>query len=141
IHAFREELSELRREGVLDFTPDQESRLDSYFEKMLGELASKYDVDVAETGKRLSLGMRIASALGGIALCIALFLFFYRFWGLLTTPPQVVILIGATLAALALTEFAARREKTLYFAGLAALLALASFVLNLYVLGSIFNIA
>jgi uncharacterized membrane protein len=44
------------------------------------------------------------------------------------------------LAALAGTEFAARRERTLYFAGLMALVALACFIMNLAVIGSVFNI-
>jgi hypothetical protein len=41
---------------------------------------------------------------------------------------------------LGLAEFAARREKTLYFAGLAALVAFAAFVTDISMLGQIFNL-
>jgi len=37
-------------------------------------------------------------------------------------------------------NFAAQRERTFYFTGLLALVALASFILNLAVVGDIFNI-
>jgi uncharacterized membrane protein len=84
--------------------------------------------------------MRIVSALGGLALCAAVFLFFYRFWGLVTTPVQVAILVLTPIALLVATEFAAAREKTLYYAGLLGVVAFASFVLNLTVLGAIFNV-
>jgi len=84
--------------------------------------------------------MRIASTLGGLAICAAVALFFARYWGYLETPVQVAIVILIPLAALAGTEYAARRERTLYFGGLMALVALASFMLNLAVLGRIFNI-
>jgi uncharacterized membrane protein len=60
--------------------------------------------------------------------------------GYLETPWQVAIVVVTPLLALAGTEFAARRERTLYFAGLLALVAFASFVLNLMVVGSVFNI-
>jgi len=42
--------------------------------------------------------------------------------------------------AVVAVDFAARREKTLYFASLFGLIAFTCFVLNLYVLGTIFNI-
>ena len=44
------------------------------------------------------------------------------------------------MGAVLLTDFAARRERTLYFASLAAMVAFACFVLNLNMLGSIFNL-
>jgi uncharacterized membrane protein len=84
--------------------------------------------------------MRIASTLGGIAICAAVVLFFARYWGYLDTSAQIAILVVVPLLALAAAEFAAWRERTLYFTGLLALLAFASFVMNLAVVGSIFNI-
>ena len=84
--------------------------------------------------------MRIASTLGGIAICAAVVLFFMRYWGYLTTSSQVAILVMIPLAALGGAEFAARRETTLYFTGLLALVAFAAFIMNLAVVGSIFNI-
>lgn len=88
----------------------------------------------------MSWGMRIASFLGAIAFCAAVYFFFYRFWGLLSTPLQVVLLVAAPVVAMLAAEFAARRERTLYFASLASLVALSCFILNLTVLGQIFNI-
>src|SRR5258708_39868333 len=60
--------------------------------------------------------------------------------GYLGTPAQVAVVMFAPLAALAGTEYAARRERTLYFAGLMGLVTLACFILNLAVLGRVFNI-
>jgi uncharacterized membrane protein len=84
--------------------------------------------------------MRIASTLGGIAICAAVVLFFMRYWGDLDTPFQVAVTLIVPLLALAGAEFASTRERTRYFTGLLALVAFASFVMNLAVLGSIFNI-
>ena len=75
-----------------------------------------------------------------MALCAAVYFFFYRFWGQLSTTAQVGLLVAAPPLAVLVTAFAARREKTLYFASLAALVAFACFVLNLSILGMIFNI-
>jgi uncharacterized membrane protein len=52
----------------------------------------------------------------------------------------VAFLAAGTLVPLGLTEFAARRERTLYFAGLAALVAFAAFVTDLSILGQIYNL-
>ena len=84
--------------------------------------------------------MRIASTLGALALCAAVVLLFTRYWGYLTTPVQLILVILAPLVLLVATELAAGRERTPYFTGLFALLALASFILNLVVVGEIFNI-
>lgn len=106
----------------------------------LAELARQFDVDTSVSQKRVSWGMRIASTLGGIAICAAVVLFFIRYWGYLDTPVQVAIVAAVPLLALAAAEFVSRRERTLYFTSLLALVAFASFVMNVAVLGSIFNI-
>ena len=140
ISDLREYLAELARDGVLELSAEQRARLDQHFDQTLADLTGRYDVDITESQRQLSLGMRIISALGGLALCAAVFLFFYRFWGLVTTPVQVAILVLMPIALLAATEFAAAREKTLYYAGLLGVVAFASFILNLTVLGAIFNV-
>ncbi len=140
IRVLREELQSPEVQSVLALTPEQKSRFEEWSRAALGELAQQYDVDTTVSQKRVSWGMRIASTLGGLAICAAVILFFGRYWGYLDTPAQVVILMLTPLAALAGTEYAARRERTLYFAGLMALVALASFVMNLAILGQIFNI-
>jgi uncharacterized membrane protein len=140
IHAFREQLEELARDGVLDLTDEQRNRLDLHLNKILAELAERFDVDISASQKQISLGMMILSTLGGLAFCAAVFLFFYRYWGLLSTPVQVGILIITPIAALIAMHFTARGEKTLYYTALIGLVAFASFIMNLVVLGSIFNI-
>ncbi len=140
INAFRAELAQLEREGAVRLTPEQHHDLENYVTAKLAELAGRFDVDTTESQKQLSWGMRIASTLGGLALCAAAFMFFYRFWGALSTPVQVAILAAGPIGAVLLTDFAARRERTLYFASLAAIVAFACFVLNLSMLGVIFNL-
>jgi hypothetical protein len=141
IRAFREELQELEREGALKLDTAQSAALEGHLQRTLAALAERFDVDTTESQKQISWGMRIASTLGGLALCAALVLFFLRFWGLLAIPAQVAILTATPLLLLAATEFAARRERTLYYASLLSMVAFASFVMNLSVLGSIFNLA
>jgi uncharacterized membrane protein len=141
IRALREELQTPEVREVLALTPEQQSRFDAWSRGKLGELAQQYDVDTTVSQKHISWGLRIASTLGGLALCAAVVLFFARYWGYLDTPVQVATVILIPLAAVGGTEYAARRERTLYFAGLIALVALASFIMNLAILGSIFNIA
>jgi uncharacterized membrane protein len=138
--AFREELDELARRGVLELTAEQRGRFDAWADARLAELAHEFDVDTTSSEKRVSWGLRIASTLGGIALCAAAVTFFLHVWGYLDTPVQVVVLALAPVIALAGTELAARRERTLYFASLMSLVTLACFITNLAVLGRIFNI-
>ncbi|MBI1790502.1 MAG: DUF2157 domain-containing protein [Acidobacteria bacterium] len=139
IRAFRGELERLEHEQVLVLTSEQRSRLDEHLDATLRRLASRFDIDTTESQKRFSWGMRIVSTLGALALCAAVFLFFYRFWGLLSVPVQVTLVVLLPLAALAAAELAARRETTLYYAALASIVAVGCFVLNLSVLGKIFN--
>ena len=140
IRLLREELQELERQKVLELTPEQRSRFDEWSAAKLRDLAARYDVDTSVSQKRVSWCMRIASTLGALAICAAVILFFLRYWGYLDTPAQVGIVSLAPLAALAVTEYTARRERTRYFAGLTALVAIACFIMNLAVLGRIFNI-
>jgi hypothetical protein len=139
LRIFREELAELERQQVLVLTEEQRARVEPFLEQTLQELAHRYDIDVNPSQKQLSLGMRIVSALGGLALCAAVFLFFYRFWGLIPTIGQVAILVATPLLGLAAMHFASTQERTLYFTGLIGLVVFASFVLNLVVLGQLFN--
>jgi hypothetical protein len=140
IRAFREELTELEREGVLVLDAERRDALDTHLQHTLAALAERFDVDTSESQKQISAGMRIASTLGGIALCAAAVLFFHRVWGLLGVPAQVTVLVATPLLLLTATEFAARRERTLYYASLVSLVAFGSFVMNLSVLGNIFNL-
>jgi uncharacterized membrane protein len=140
IHAFRQELEELIRDGVLALSGEQRERLDAHLNEALRDLSERFDVDVSDSQKQISLGMRILSAFGGLALCAAVVLFFYRFWGMMATPLQVGVLTGAPVLALIAMHFVARRERARYFTGLFGLVVLASFILDLTLLGLLFNV-
>jgi uncharacterized membrane protein len=141
LRTFQRELAELEREGVIELTPEQRARLDAHIEKTMAVLASQFDVDTTESQRQISLGMKIASALGGIALCAAVILFLARYMGYWPTPLQVSVLVAIPILLTIGAEFAARREKTLYYAALISIVAFAAFVANLSMLGTIFNLA
>ena len=92
IRAFREELVELEKEGALTLDAAQRAGLEDHLQRTLAAMAERFDVDTTESQKQISWGMRIASTLGGLALCAALVLFFLRFWGFLSIPVQVALL-------------------------------------------------
>jgi len=140
IYAFRNELTQLKEAGVLTLGGDEARQVQNYHDNLLGEYAEHFDVDVTGADRQLSWGMRIVSFLGALAISAAIFFFFYRFWGDLSTSLQVVILILAPLLLLLATGFVATREKTLYFTSLLASVAFAAFVLDISVLGTIFNV-
>ncbi len=140
IHAFRAELTQLQEAGVLTLGGEEAQQVQSYHDRLLGEYAERFDVDVTGADRQLSWGMRIVSFLGALAISAAIFFFFYRFWGDISTLWQVAILNLAPLLLLLVTGFVAGREKTLYFTSLLAFVAFAAFVLDLTVLGTIFNI-
>jgi len=140
IAAFRSELSDLRRAGVLRLGDGDLSALERHHEGILRDLVRTYDVDLGERGKHLSLGMRIVSLIGAIAFAASLFYFFYRIWGVISLPAQFGILAAAPAGALLAAAILARRERAGYFTSMAGMLALAGVVLNTTILSSIFNI-
>ena len=140
IRAFRAELAEAEREQALMLTAEQRARLQSYHDQFLHKLAGDFDVDTSGEQRQLSIGMRVVSFLGAAAISAAVFFFFYRFWGLLSTPVQIALLVAAPVLATLGIEFAGRRERTLYFAAIVGLVAFACFVLDLSMLGQIFSI-
>ncbi len=140
IRMLREELASDEVQSVLALTPDQRERFDAWSRTKLSALAQEYDVDTEASQRRASRGMRVASMIGGLAICAAIILFFTRYWGYLETWAQLAIAILTPLVLLCGAEFMSRRERTRYFTGLLALAALASFVLNLVVVGRVFNI-
>jgi len=140
IRSFREEIRTLEAEGVLVLSFEQKERIERHHAETLRALSRSFDIDTTEAQKQMSWGMRIASFLGALALCASVYLFFYRFWGLLGTGTQVALVVGAPAVAAMLTELAARRERTMYFAAIVGLIAFACFVLDLGVLGTVFNV-
>lgn len=140
IRAFQRELSVLEREGVLVLTDEQRRALAGHHDRLLAEYARLYDIDADAQAKQLSLGMRIASFLGALALAASVFFLFYQFWGRFPTAVQVALLVGASLATFGGTLWIQKIDASGYFAKLAAMVAFACFVLNIAMLGEIFNI-
>ena len=69
IRILREELASEQVQAVLALTPDQRTRFDEWARTALAALAQQFDVDTTVSQKRVSWGMRIASTLGGLAIC------------------------------------------------------------------------
>lgn len=129
VKAFKAELIQLAEEGIT--LPGE----------LLDRIRAHHGALLAETpDERLSLGMRLASFVGAVALSSAVFFLFYRFWGAIPTAGQVTLLIVAPLLLVGATDALYRWEKTGYFATLAALTAFAAFILDLSALGEIFNL-
>lgn len=141
IEAFRRELAAIEGDHATRLTDSQREAVDFYHNNLLATLAQGFDVDTSRREKQLSWGMKIASFIGALGLAASVFFLFYQFWGRFGTRTQVAILVIAPLLAMAATLAAAAREKTGYFSKLFGLLAVACFVLNLSMLGQIFNIA
>jgi hypothetical protein len=141
IAAFGREVAELEREGILTLGADQHAAVERHHARLLATLANRFDVDRTEPQRQMALGMRVASLLAAVTLSAAVVLFFYRVWGLLTTPVQVAALTAMPLLLLAAVEVAVRREPTRYVASVLAIIAAASFALDLNGVGVIFNMA
>ena len=140
IRTFNDELQRLEADGALTLTPEQKQAVTSHHADLLKSLSESFDIDRDSRAKQLSLGMRVASFLGALALAASVFFLFYQFWGRFGTVAQVFTLVVAALASFAGTLVLQRRDATGYFTKLAALVAFACFVLNIAMLGQIFNI-
>lgn len=137
---FQAELEIIERENVLSLKEEQRAAITDYHRHLLKQLASTFDIDSNMHEKQLSLGMKIASFLGALGLGASVFFLFYQFWGIFPTNIQVFILIAAPFLALSATMYVSRKEKTGYFSKLFGLVSLTCFILNLFMLGQIFNI-
>lgn len=140
IAAFTDELAELRREQVLQLSDIEAQAVTRHHQQLLAHFRQTLDIDADNRARQLSLGMRLASLIGALALAAALFFLFYQFWGLFDVVTQVAVLIGSSLGSLLLCFWLQRRDSSGYYAKLAAVLAFVCFVLNLSMLGQIFNI-
>lgn len=140
IAAFRAELDQLAREGVLPFSDADLSRITAHQRDLLERLAREFDVDRTETERQMSAGMRVASLLGAAALTAAVVSFFYRVWGSVPTAAQIALVTVAPVLSLVIVWVAAQVEKTRYVASLFAIVACGAFVLQVVVLGQIFNL-
>lgn len=125
VRTFNAELAALEQGGVVALDERQHRAIAEFHQRLLGDLTARFDLDRDEGQQRMSFGMRIASILGAIALSAAVFLLFYRIWGRLSTSVQVILLLGAPLVSVALTEIAHRFDRTRHFVFVAAVIACA----------------
>ena len=86
IAAFREELAELRQEQVLQLSATQEQAVTDHHRQLLAHFRQSLDIDADARARQLSLGMRLASLFGALALAAGLFFLFYHC--LLYTSPS-----------------------------------------------------
>jgi uncharacterized membrane protein len=140
IALFQDELRRLESEGVLVLTGEQRAALDGHHAALLDTYRRQFDIDRDAKSRQLSAGMRIASFLGALALSASVYFLFYQFWGALGTTVQVLTLVAAAIGSFAATTWVHRRDSSGYFTNLAATVALACFVLDLTMLGQIFNV-
>lgn len=140
IRVFRQELGRLESEGVLRLGDEQRGALAKHHDELLARYAREFDIDRDVQAKQLSLGMRITSFLGAVALAASVFFLFYQSWGWFSTPAQVAILLIAAFGSFGATYWIQARDGTGYFTKLAAMVAFACFVLDIAMLGQIFNI-
>ncbi len=141
IAAFRAELADLERAQALVLTPEQRDRLNDHLDGVLAALAQQAGVDVTESARRISWGMRVGALLGGAALFAAIILFLHRVWGSLPPVTYPLILAAPPLILLALAELSFRRRAGQYYTALLALAAGTGFAIQLTVLGGVNNLA
>jgi len=139
IISFRAELDEIERDGVARLDDEQKKAIGGYHDRLLERLRGDYDVDLGGREKKLSLGMRITSFAGALCLGASLFFLFYRFWGRMGTTAQVLVLVFSPCLFLLMTYAAAKLEKTGYYAKIAAMVCFAAFILDISMMGKIFN--
>lgn len=140
IRVFARELERLEAAGIIALPDAQRQAINNYHQDLLSQYAGAFDVDRDTRSKQLSLGLRVVSFLGALALAASVFFLFRQFWDRFSTIVQVVILVGASLGTFGFTVWMQRRETTGYFTKLAAMVAFACFAINIAMLGQMFNI-
>lgn len=140
VRAFQAELQQLEGDGIVVLDEAGRDRVRRHHAELLARLAAESDVDTSESMHQLSLGLRLATMLGTVALSAAIVLFVLRFWGHLPTAAQLGLALAAPVVPLMLAELAARRERSLYVASLFGAVAVAGFGANLAVLHHVLNL-
>jgi len=140
IDSFNEELSTLKQDGILTLSKVQYNTISSYHTKLIDSILQEFDIDKTHKDKQLSLGMKISSFLGALALSSSLFFFFYQFWTYFLLYQQVAILVASPLVLLAITAIVYSKDRSGYFTKIVASLSIVAFVLDISILGNIFGI-
>lgn len=140
IRAFGLELARLKMAQVVSWSDEQHRHIEEYHRSVLAALSQQFDIDRDMRSKQLSLAMRVASLLGAIALAASVFFLFHQFWGRWGTGPQVTTLLGGSGLTYCATLWVRRKDDNGYLTKLIALAAFPCFVLNIQMMGEIFNI-
>jgi hypothetical protein len=140
IEAFNKELDTLKDEGILSLNNSQYNSIFNYHTDLIKSLSQEFSINKTHKDKQLSLGMKISSFLGALALSSSLFFFFYQFWTYFPLYIQVAILTLSPLFLLAITAIVSYRDSSGYFTKIVASLTIVSFVLDISILGHIFSI-
>ena len=78
IDSFQFELELLKRDGIVTLETEQYSRISVYHDGLLRQMTEQFDIDSNQRARQLSLGMKVTSFLGAIALGASLFFLFYQ---------------------------------------------------------------
>lgn len=140
IHAFQQELAEVEQAGVMQLDSAQKNALTQYHRELLARYRQEFDVDTNQGARKFNLGMQVASFFGALALAASVFFLFYQYWAQFGMAAQILILVSAPIATLYLAQFLKRAEKSGHFARLAAMVSFSCFVLNIALLGRIFDL-
>ena len=140
IKYFQDELKVIQQENIISLNEDQRSAITQYHENLIKQFTSDFDIDSSKQEKQLSLGMKITSFFGALAFAASIFFLFLHFWGRFSTNIQVIILMVTPLIGLASTLYISSKDKSGYFSLIFGLVTIAAFILNILMLGRIFNI-
>jgi len=140
INSFNNEVTLLSNEGVVNLTQEQTSTIATYHNSIIAKLSHEYDIDKNNKQKNLSLGLKVVSFITALALSASLYFMFYQFWGYIDTFGQTLILSSSSVIALSITYISYSRDKSGYYTKIFALLTIVAFILNISMLGNIYNI-
>jgi hypothetical protein len=140
IEIFERELAQLRADRVTELTDSQLAAITAYHRRIIYELTSRYDADASDSGRQLSLTMRIVSVIGAFLLGSTVFVFFYHFWAAFNVATQTLLLCAAPISTFAFALVVRARDRSGYFSILAAALCYTSFILAVVILPPLWNI-
>jgi hypothetical protein len=140
IEIFERELAHLRADRVIHLTDSQVTAIAAYHRHIIHELTARYDADASDSGRQLSMSMRIVSVISAFLLGSSVFVFFYHFWAAFNIATQTFLLCAAPTSTFVFALVVRARDRTGYFSRLSAALCYASFVLAVVILPPLWNI-
>jgi hypothetical protein len=140
IEIFGRELAHLQAGQVIHLTDSQEMAIAAYHRDITRELTARYDADTSESGRQLSMSMRIVSVIGALLLGSSVFVTFYHFWGAFSMATQTFLLGAAPTSTFLCALFVRARDRTGYFSRLSAALCYTSFVLAVVILPPLWDV-